>query len=228
MMQSPIVEARMVPPAKAVSLEEFIAWYPEDGKRYELHQGMIKEMPLPTGTHEDVSGFLAAELNFEIRRQNLPFSIPKSCLIKPNLDKSGFMPDVVLLDRRELAQEPLWQTASVIQRGRSVPLVIEVVSRNWRTDYGLKLSEYEDLGIQEYWIVDYLALGAVRYLGKPKQPTITICQLIEGEYQLFPFTVRQPLQSQVLQDLTLTLDTVLAIKQEDAQIDKSLKVGHGL
>lgn len=41
--------------------------------------------------------------------------------------------------------------------------------------------------IAEYWIVDYRALGAVRYLGKPKQPTITICKLIEGEYQMEKF-----------------------------------------
>ena len=41
--------------------------------------------------------------------------------------------------------------------------------------------------IAEYWIVDYRALGAVRHIGKPKQPTITICKLIEGEYQVEKF-----------------------------------------
>ncbi|MGB3535720.1 MAG: hypothetical protein WBA13_19660 [Microcoleaceae cyanobacterium] len=54
--------------SKPVSFEEFIKWYPEDGKRYELIEGVIVEI-LPTGSHEDVSGFIIAELNFEIRRQ---------------------------------------------------------------------------------------------------------------------------------------------------------------
>ena len=213
-MQQLIVEAGILLPENAVSFEEFIAWYPEDGKRYELHLGVIKEMPPPTGVHEDISGFLAAELNFESRRQNLLFSIPKSCLIKPNLEKSGFVPDLVVLDRRELVNETLWQNSSVIQRGQSIPLVVEVVSRNWRTDYGMKLAAYEALGIREYWIVDYLALGAVRYLGKPKQPTVTICRLIEGEYELFPFIAGQRLQSQVLPSLDLNIDAIFDIAKD--------------
>ncbi len=144
----------------------------------------------------------------------MPYRVARMLLVKPELAESGFIPDIALLDRRELDQEPLWSKSSVIQQGRSLPLVMEIVSENWRTDYGIKLSEYEALGGQEYWIVDYLALGAVRYLGKPKQPTITICQLTEGEYQLFPFTAGQRLQSPVLPDLNLTVDAVLAIASE--------------
>jgi len=81
---------------------------------------------------------------------------------------------VVLLDRSKLADEPLWQSASSIVNGASIPLVIEVVSTNWRTDYDVKLSDYEAMGIREYWLVDYLALAAARAIGKPKQPTITV------------------------------------------------------
>ncbi len=40
------------------------------------------------------------------------------------------------------------------------------------------------MGIPEYWIVYFRALGAVRYPGKPKQITITICQMVDDEYQL--------------------------------------------
>jgi len=94
-----------------------------------------------------------------------------------------------------IKEEPLWPKASVIQNGKTVPLVIEVVSTNSRDDYGHKLVEYETMGIAEYWIVDYRALGAVRYIGKPKQPTITVCQLMEGEYQMQRFIAGQPVQS---------------------------------
>ncbi len=169
--------------AESISFEYFIEWYPDNGKRYELIEGVIVEM-LPTGSHEDVSGFIMAELNFEIRRQNLPYSIPTTCIIKPDRYQSGYQPDIIVINREYIENEPLWPKASVIQNGQTVPLVIEVVSTNWRDDYGHKFVEYEAMGITEYWIVDYRALGAVRYIGKPKQPTVTICKLIEGEYQM--------------------------------------------
>jgi Uma2 family endonuclease len=101
---------------KPISFETFLAWYPEDGCRYELIEGVIVEI-LPTGPHEDVSGFLVAELNAEIRRNSLPYSIPRTCLIKPQAEGSGYVPDVVVLNRDRLPQEPLWPTASVIQYG---------------------------------------------------------------------------------------------------------------
>jgi nicotinamidase-related amidase len=61
--------------------------------------------------------------------------------------------------------------------------VVEVVSTNWQNDYARKVEDYEALGISEYWIVDYLGLGGKRYIGSPKQPVITIYQLVEGTYQ---------------------------------------------
>lgn len=192
---------------KPISFETFLAWYPEDGRRYELIEGVIVEM-LPTGPHEDVSGFLVAELNAEIRRNSLPYSIPRTCLIKPQAEGSGYIPDVVVLNRDQLRQEPLWPTASVIQYDATAPLVIEVVSTNWRDDYGHKLVEYEAMGIAEYWLVDFRALGAVRHIGKPKQPTITVCCLEDEEYQVRRFVSGDKLISGVFPQLDLTTDEV--------------------
>lgn len=206
-----------------IDFAEFLEWYPEDSNRYELIEGVIVEM-LPTGSHEDISGFLVAELNFEIRQQNLPYSIPKNCLIKPFAPRSGYLPDVAIINREYIKDEILWQQSSVIQQrdsvsrgnlgtsrvqnGKTVPLVIEVVSTNWRDDYGHKFVEYEAMGIQEYWIVDYRALGAVRYIGKPKQPTITICQLVEEEYQIEKFVKGDRLHSSIFPQLELTTDAI--------------------
>ena len=192
---------------KPIDFAEFIEWYPQDGKRYELIEGVIVEI-LPTGSHEDVSGFLVAELNFEIRQRNLPYSIPKNCLLKPLAPRSGYIPDVAIINREQIKSEPLWRKSSVIQSGKTVPLVIEVVSTNWRDDYGHKFVEYEAMGIAEYWIVDYRALGAVRYIGKPKQPTITICKLVEGEYQMEKFTQGELLESNIFPELKLAVDDV--------------------
>ena len=112
----------------------------------------------------------------------------------------------MVINREQLKDEPNWEKSSVIQNGQTVPLVIEVVSTNWRDDYGHKFVEYEAMGIVEYWIVDDRALGAVRYIGKPKQPTITICKLIEGEYQMEKFVKGDRLQSSIFPQLQLTID----------------------
>ena len=190
-----------------LSFEQFIEWYPEDGRCYELYRGFVTEK-MTTGSHEDVGGFLAATLNLAISQNNLPLSIPRSCLLKPKMEDTGFIPDVAILDRRELVNEPLWQRSSVIQNGKTVPLVIEVVSTNWRNDYAVKLAEYEAMGIAEYWIVDYLAVGAVRHIGKPKQPTVTICKLIDEEYQLFLYRQGDRLESDIFPELNLFTDTI--------------------
>jgi len=46
------------------------------------------------------------------------------------------------------------------------------------------VGEYELIGILEYWIVDYLGLGGRRFIGNPKQPTISIDRLVDGEYEV--------------------------------------------
>ena len=204
-----MVQARAAGP---MSFEAFLKWYPEDGRQYELIEGCVVET-LPTGSLEDVSGFLVAELNAEIRRNAFSYSIPRTCTIKPQVAGSGYVPDVVVLNRERLKQEPLWPTASAIQYGETAPLVIEVVSTNWRDDYGHKFVEYEAMGIAEYWLVDFRALGAVRHIGKPKQPTITVCHLEEGEYQIERFVAGETLVSGVFPQLNLTADAVFAAGQ---------------
>ncbi|NEQ28382.1 MAG: Uma2 family endonuclease, partial [Microcoleus sp. SIO2G3] len=89
-------------------------------------------------------------------------------------------------------------------------LVVEVVSTNWRDDYFTKLGQYEAIGIPEYWIVDYAGLGGVRFIGKPKQPTITVYQLIEGEYEPEQFRGDDPIKSSILQNLNLTANQIFA------------------
>jgi Uma2 family endonuclease len=95
-------------------------------------------------------------------------------------------------------------------KGASVRLVIEVVSTNWHNDYALKLNEYETMGIPEYWMVDYLALDGRRDIGFPKQPTLTVCNLIDGEYQMSLFRGSDLIQSPAFPELTLTAEQIFA------------------
>ena len=131
-------------------------------------------MSQPTGDHEDIVGFLALEISADIKRLHLPYFIPKTALVKPPDNESAYSPDILVLNRPNLVNEPLWKKQATVTQSASVPLVIEVVSTNWRDDYFTKLGQYESVGIPEYWIVDYAALGGKRFLGNPQQPTISI------------------------------------------------------
>jgi Uma2 family endonuclease len=89
-------------------------------------------------------------------------------------------------------------------------VILEVVSLNWRDDYFKKFADYEALGIQEYWIVDYAALGGRRFLGNPKQPTLFVCSLVDGEYDVQAFRGSDRIFSPTFPELTLTAAQVFA------------------
>jgi Uma2 family endonuclease len=190
---------------KLVTFEEFVDRLPENsGVRYELHNGDIVEMAQPVGDHEEVKGFLTIKLSASIDRLDLPYIVPNQVIVRPLEKDSGYFPDVLVLNRANLANEPLWKKQSTVSLGASIPLVIEVVSTNWRDDYHLKYADYEEMGIPEYWIVDYAALGGRNFIGNPKQPTISVCNLIDGEYQISKFRDSDRIISQTFPELHLT------------------------
>jgi Uma2 family endonuclease len=196
---------------KPVTFDEFIDWYPENSEnRYELHNRAIVQMPKATGEHSEVAGFLVAELNFEIRRLGLPYFVPKECVVKADNELSGYEPDASVLDRQGTDSEPRWKKESIITMGSSVRLIVEVVSTNWRDDYGYKLVDYEALGISEYWIADYLGLGGRRYIGNPKQPTFSVYQLVDGEYQVCQFRGNERVLSPTFPQLNLTVKQIFS------------------
>ena len=203
---------------KPVTFDEFIDWYPENSeKRYELHNGAIVEMPKATGEHSEVAGFLVAELNFEVRRLGLPYFLPKECVVKADNELSGYEPDAIVFDRQGTTNsEPRWKKESIITMGSSVRLIVEVVSTNWRDDYGYKLVDYEALGISEYWIADYLGLGGRRYIGNPKQPTFFVHHLVDGEYQVSQFRGSDKIVSPIFPELNLTVQQIFSAGRDAA------------
>ncbi|MBD2075710.1 Uma2 family endonuclease [Phormidium sp. FACHB-592] len=191
-----------------MNLDEFLDWYPNGEGRYELIDGLIVEMQ-PTGQHSEVSGFIDARFSVEIECLKLPYFIPRDCVVKPiDTNRSGYQPDVIVLDETTIDDDPLWEPRSTITQGRSVRLIVEVVSTNWRDDYLKKLADYEALGIPEYWVVDYAALGASRYTGQPKQPTLSLFTLVDGEYQVSQFHQSDPILSPTFPEIHLTAEQV--------------------
>jgi Uma2 family endonuclease len=71
------------------------------------------------------------------------------------------------------------------------------------------VEEYALLGIPEYWIVDFRGLGGTAFIGKPKQPTFTVCQLDGEDYNQQQYRLGEAIFSPLLPDLELRLDDVL-------------------
>ncbi len=194
---------------KLFTFDEFIEWYPENSTlRYELHKRVIIEVPPPTGKHEGVVGFLAAQITFQFLQMGLPYRIPKTAFVKTPSNDSAYSPDILIINYDNVVNEPLWDKQSTVSLPASVPVVVEVVSTNWRDDYYDKFGNYEEMGIPEYWIVDYAALGGRKFIGNPKQPTIFVCELMDGEYQMTPFRGNELIISPTFPNFKLTAQQI--------------------
>jgi Uma2 family endonuclease len=126
---------------------------------------------------------------------------------------TAFRPDVAVIDRNKLTKEMYWSEQSILTLGSSIKFVAEVVSSNWQNDYSRKVEDYAVLGIPEYWIADHAGLGGTRHIGKPKQPTLSICTLVNGEYEIQQLRGDQSIVSPTFPDLQLTAAQVLKAGQ---------------
>jgi Uma2 family endonuclease len=193
---------------KQLSFDEFLARYGGDN-RYELIDGEVFDLE-PTGWHEEVVAFITTKVCVEIDKMDLPWFVLQRGLLRPShLSMTAFRPDVAVVDRDELSKELLWSNQSILTLGSSIKFVAEVVSSNWQNDYARKVEDYAVLGIPEYWIADYAGLGGTRHIGKPKQPTLSICTLVDGEYEIQQFRGNQTITSTIFPVLKLTAEQVL-------------------
>ncbi|MCC5645268.1 Uma2 family endonuclease [Nostoc sp. CHAB 5824] len=193
---------------KPLSFDEFLARY-SDNNRYELIDGEVFDLE-PTGLHEEIAAFITTNICVQIDGAGLPWFVLQRGLLRPsNIGMTAFRPDVAVVDSDELIKEPLWPDQSILALGSSIKFVAEVVSSNWQNDYARKVEDYAVLGIPEYWIADYAGNGGTRHIGKPKQPTLSICTLVNGEYEIQQFRGNQTIVSLTFPDLKLTAEQVL-------------------
>ncbi|MEZ2232037.1 Uma2 family endonuclease [Microcoleus sp.] len=194
-------------PKQMLSFEQFIKQLPDEG-RYELVNGEIVKI-LPIRLHEDVADFLIKQFDREVDRVPLNYRVSGRFMLRtltPNGKEQGRHPDVTVVDKT------IWKSQPFAYSALTEPpqLVVEVVSTNWEDDYIDKLDEYQRLGITEYWIVDYLALGSRNYLGNPKEPTVFVYLLDEnGVYQMSAYRGSDRIISRTFPELALTAEQVL-------------------
>ncbi|NUN66070.1 Uma2 family endonuclease [Pseudanabaena biceps] len=191
-----------------LTYEKFVSLRLTEG-RYEFINGDVVKV-VNTRQHEDVVAFAYKKFDQEIDRLNLDLVIRQNVSIRTvvNSDKQSRVPDLSVIDREFWKSNP--SDYSPLQK--PIQLAVEVTSTNWDDDYIDKFSEYQSLGIPEYWIIDYLAIASREFLGNPKIPTVFVNLLDEsGKYKTTKFTGDDKIISRTFPELDLTASQILNI-----------------
>lgn len=198
--------ATLTAAAPPLSFEQFLRQCPDDG-RFEWVNGEIIEM-VNTREHIDIAALITKLLDREVDRLQSNYVVRQEVYLQTrNSDGKlrGRIPDVSVINRDQWRSDRFDVSALT----EPIQLAVEVVSSNWENDYVDKLDEYQRLGIKEYWIVDYLAIGSRDILGNPKYPTVSIYSLnAEGIYERQGFQCDQQLVSPTFPELSLTAQQI--------------------
>jgi Uma2 family endonuclease len=135
---------------------------PNDGRRYELLNGVLLVSPAPQWRHQEAQLELAIQLRQACPKDMRVITAPFA--VRPSDDKTELQPDILVARYEDLTQ-PCLPTAPL--------LAVEVLSPSTALiDMNLKKVAYERLGTPYYWVVD------------PVEPGIYIFEADEqGKYQ---------------------------------------------
>ena len=168
-----------------VSYADLERW-PEDGRRYELYNGEVFEIPAPILLHQFVLGRLYLALSAYVRAHGgAVFMAPVDIVLT---DFDVVQPDVVLFSPEHVHLLNLRKVT------RFAPdLAIEILSPGTaHNDRRRKLRLFEQHRLREYWLVD--ADG----------PSIEVYRLVGNRLSLAgKADAAQPIESGLLPDLTL-------------------------
>jgi Uma2 family endonuclease len=195
-----------------LNFDQFLELCPNDG-HYELINGEIVRLSdmIFTRNHDDVAEFVDRSFYRQVEKLSLNYVIKRGISIQTinaDGDEQGRIPDLCVVDAK------IWRSNRKDYSALRDPiqLVVEVASNNWDDDYIDKFEEYQQLGISEYWIVDYLAIASRQFLGNPKIPTVFVNLLDEnGKYQTNKFTGDDKIISRTFPELDLTAAQILHV-----------------
>jgi Uma2 family endonuclease len=168
-----------------VSYAELERW-PEDGRRYELYDGEVYEVPSPILLHQIVAGRLYLALSGYVRvHGGIVLFAPLDVVLT---DYDVVQPDLLLFTRE---RQHLLNPETIAR----VPpdLAIEILSPSTAgNDRGRKMRLLARHAVREYWLVDPKAVGVEVY---------TLCG---GHFELAGTASRdERLQSPLLPELLL-------------------------
>jgi Uma2 family endonuclease len=192
-MNRPVANEPIWPSPGQWTYEDYLR-LPDDGKRYEIIEGVLYVSSAPNYDHQFTVSKLLMQIGSFVERKEL--GVVLTALFEVHLPKIAqpVQPDVLFI-----AKERQPQSGDKFFKG-APDLVIEVISpSSVRTDRHIKLSAYERAGVREYWVVD------------PRSSFIEVYTLL-SETQEFSlhgqFGPGEMLQSVVLPELVLAVDSL--------------------
>lgn len=185
-----------------LTFEEYLTYDAGTDNRYELVDGELVMVPLPTADHSDVIDLLADVFRAEIGKRGYPWIVKRDVGLytrtDPNTGKDrSRTPDVCVMTSVQWAELKAEKTKSAVLKTPPL-LVVEIVSSgSQKTDYTAKELEYARVKIPEYWIVDL------------RHSKISVLLLVGDSYQAMEYTESQAIISQVFPELMLPVGRVL-------------------
>lgn len=179
---------------RKMTLEEYLTYDDGTDQRYELDEGYLILMPPATGRHEVIAGLLLTYFSQAIQHQGLDLYASANGVEFLTRPQQPRKPDVCLISRQQTEQ--IWLVSAIL----STPpvLAVEVVSpESVKRDYQIKLREYAQAGVPEYWIVD------------PLQEKVTVLLLRNGDYLAQEFVGDEVVRSQLFPNWTIKVEQML-------------------
>ncbi|MEP0916799.1 Uma2 family endonuclease [Leptolyngbya sp. DQ-M1] len=190
---------------KKLTFQEYLDFCETSQERYELVRGELQLMTPPIWLHYRIAKFLERAFDDEITRRQLPWEAHRDPGQQTE-ENTSRLPDVAIVPIEaveESIDRPAILTTAAI-------LIVEVVSDSTALqDYREKVTEYQNKGIREYWIVDPDPFGAAKYIGSPKRPTVSVYSLVDGVYQVKRFQGSNCVISLTFPHLQLTAEQIL-------------------
>jgi Uma2 family endonuclease len=184
----PAADARAAPPGK-MTYEEFLAWADEDTWA-EWVNGEVIILTPASNRHQLLVGFLMNLFQHFVEAHQLGLVLTAPFQMKIGPELPGREPDILFIARQHLDR-----LKSTYLDGPA-DLVVEIISRDSRArDRGEKFYEYEQGGVREYWLLDYLRRQAEFYRLGP-----------DGIYRAVPLGADGIYRSAVLDGLWLKAD----------------------
>lgn len=184
-------------PTNKITFAEYLGYDDGTNKRYELVDGELLLMNPPAKRHFNIARFLIRLFEEEISRQQLDIEVFAGIGIRTGA-KSSRIPDLSLVDG-ELWRSLPDDASAVIE----VPLLlaVEIVSpgkEQIERDYIEKVTEYQNTGIREYWIID------------PMEQKVTIFVLNQGNYTKSVFVPDEAITSMTFPLLKVAVGEILS------------------
>ncbi len=145
----PVMPADWVPgPHQGGWTYEMYAALPDDGRRYEVVQGVLMMSPAPEVSHQGIIQRISRYLDERIFTPHLGLVLTGPTDVKLAID-TVVQPDVLVLLKEHLARIQEKHIAG------NPDLAVEVISPGSATyDRLVKYHVYEQAGVPEYWLVN--------------------------------------------------------------------------